>query len=395
MHFSSNYRLLVAVSFLQGFVFYGPAATIYRRAYGLDLGGLFLIESISWTATILLEVPWGRFADRFGYKRTLVLGNAVFLLSKIVFAVASGFGGFLAERLLLAVALAALSGCTEALLYRSVPRSEADRAFGRWHAAGSAGLFAAAALFPLFSRLELRATAYATVIPYAAAAVLSCFLGDAGETSAADAAAGRTPRPGSVRAAARALFADRRLLAFLVAGAAIGEAAQAATVFLAPLQYERAGIPRAHFGALFALLQGAGMAAAAAGRFAERLGRRGAMALILVVETASLLALAISDSPAASVAALVAAAAAAALFRPISAAVQNERISGADRATSLSMNALVAEGTAAVLNVAVGGTAGRGLGTAFAALALLGAAAAPLAFFALGTARDTAARRGK
>lgn len=388
MHYSPNYRLLVAVSFLQGFVFYGPAATIYRRAYGLDLGGLFLIESISWAATILLEVPWGRFADRFGYKRTLVIGNLVFLLSKIAFSVASGFAGFLAERLLLAVALAALSGCSEALLFRSVPRADAARAFGRWHAAGSAGLFAAAALFPLFPERPLRATAYATVVPYAAAAVLTCFLAAPAGAAPRDPADGsRVPAGGGIRAAARALVSDRRLLAFLVAGAAIGEASQAATVFLAPLQYERAGIPRAYFGVLFALLQGAGMAAAAAGRFAEGLGRRGAVALILAVEAAALLALSASASPAASIAALVAAASAAALFRPISAAFQNERISGADRATSLSMNALIAEGTAAVLNVAIGGTAERGLGTAFAGLALMSAAAAPLALFALGTPR--------
>ena len=112
-----NYRILVIIAFMQGMVFYRPIATIYRRAYGLDIQGLFLIESISWLVTIVLEAPWGRFTDRYGYRKTLLLGNLAFLISKIVFSFASGFPGFLAERLILSVSLAALSGSSEGLVY--------------------------------------------------------------------------------------------------------------------------------------------------------------------------------------------------------------------------------------------------------------------------------------
>ena len=51
--------LFFAVYFLQGMVFYGPVATLYRQAAGLDLFQIGLIESISLAAMLLLEMPWG------------------------------------------------------------------------------------------------------------------------------------------------------------------------------------------------------------------------------------------------------------------------------------------------------------------------------------------------
>lgn len=180
MNSTRNARLLIAVSFLQGFVFYGPVATLYRRAYGLALDELFLIESVSWILMLLLEAPWGWFADRFGYRRTLVAGNLLFAASKLVFAGASGFGGFLAERLVLSVAVAAISGCDSALLYRSSREGQAERNFGLQSAAATAGIVLASLLSPLLYGVSLRWTAYATILPYAAAAALSFLLSDEG-----------------------------------------------------------------------------------------------------------------------------------------------------------------------------------------------------------------------
>ena len=217
-----NYRLLVLMACMQGVVFYAPVATLYRRAYGLDIQGLFLIESISWVSTILLEAPWGRFADTFGYRLTMILGTALFLVSKIVFSVASGFGGFLAERLFLAMALAALSGCTEALLYRSVPPEDAAQAFGRWHAAGSIGLLSASLAAPLLYTVSMRLAAYGTIASYAAALLSSLFLVDVDEANAGSApVTGRAPREG-IRVSVLTLVRDRGLVLFLVAAAVLG-----------------------------------------------------------------------------------------------------------------------------------------------------------------------------
>ncbi|PKL23459.1 MAG: hypothetical protein CVV47_14565 [Spirochaetae bacterium HGW-Spirochaetae-3] len=383
MPHTRNYRLLVLIAFLQGIVFYAPIATIYRRTYGLDIQGLFLIESISWILTVILEAPWGRFADRFGYRRTLLVGNVVFLASKVVFSFASGFSGFLAERLLLSLALSALSGCTEALLYRSVGAAESDKAFGRWHAASGFGLLVASIAAPLLYAGSLRITAYGTIVPYAAALACSYLLVDMGEGQ--ELRRSGSPQPGSgLRYALAALSKDRGLMLFLVASAVMGEAAQSATVFLAPLQYERAGIPIAAFGALFAAIQGVALAAAGSWRIVRAFGRERVFRSLLTIVALSLAALALSDAAALGVVALLAIAVSAAMFRPLSASLQNERVVGSERATALSVNAMVAELVAAALNVGVGRAAGAGLPIGFGVLAAITAAMAFLPRRALG-----------
>ncbi|NOW04821.1 MFS transporter [Clostridium beijerinckii] len=68
-----NFLLLCAIDLVQGLVFYGPIATLYREARGLTIYEIFIIESIFMLLMILLEIPWGWFADRFGYKNTLLV----------------------------------------------------------------------------------------------------------------------------------------------------------------------------------------------------------------------------------------------------------------------------------------------------------------------------------
>ena len=114
-----NIYLMYAIAFLQGMVFYGPVATLYRQACGVSVFQITVIESISLFLCILLEVAWGVAADRIGYKKTMVFCCVLYFLSKIVFWRASGFGGFLAERVMLSVVIAGLSGVDTSILYLS------------------------------------------------------------------------------------------------------------------------------------------------------------------------------------------------------------------------------------------------------------------------------------
>jgi predicted MFS family arabinose efflux permease len=362
-----NYRILILAQFLQGIVFYAPVATLYRQAYGLDLQGLFLIESISWILTLAFEAPWGRVADRIGYKKTLLLGNILFFSSKIVFATASGFWAFLAERCVLALAISALSGCSDALLYRSVGPDASPKAFGRLQAAGVVGLLLSSATSPLIYSISLRAAAWATAIPYAIATLLTFCLVDLGEEGHGDAARG----PRGLKEALKSLWADKGLLAFVAIGALVQEASHAATVFLAPLQLARSGLAQASFGPLFAIVQAAALAAAASGRISAAFGRARTLRILVVAECLALAALALSSDATISVAALVVAQAAAALFMPLSCAIQNDRVRGSERATALSVNAMVAELVGAAVNVGVGQAAGLSLPICFGSLGML------------------------
>ena len=80
-----NIYLLCAITFLQGMVFYAAVATLYRQAAGLSVFQITAIEGISVALSMALEIPWGWAADRLGYRRVMILCNALFLVTKIIF----------------------------------------------------------------------------------------------------------------------------------------------------------------------------------------------------------------------------------------------------------------------------------------------------------------------
>ena len=84
-----NIYIMYAISLLQGMIFYGPIATLYRQAQGVSVLQITVIESISLILCLLLEFPWGVIADKIGYKRTILFCCALYFLSKIVFWQAS------------------------------------------------------------------------------------------------------------------------------------------------------------------------------------------------------------------------------------------------------------------------------------------------------------------
>lgn len=90
-----NLWIMYAIALLQGMVFYGPIATLYRQAHELTIFQITLIESISLSLLILLEIPWGIIADKIGCRHTIIFCSALYLISKIIFWKTDGFAGFL------------------------------------------------------------------------------------------------------------------------------------------------------------------------------------------------------------------------------------------------------------------------------------------------------------
>lgn len=262
--------LFCATAFLQGMVFYGPIATLYRQARGVSVFQITLIESISLACLIALEIPWGYVADRIGYRRTLAACNVLYFLSKIVFWRAEGFGGFLLERLMLSVVLSGFSGCDSAYLFSLAGEGESQKAFGAYEASATAGLVAASLLFSTAVGGDFDAAGFLTVLSYGAAMVLTFFLPEV--PPPARRSAGFGARAGE---AAREVWGSRRFLLFLAAAALLTESNQTITVFLSQLQYVRAGIPARAMGYLFIPLTLMGLFAARSHRLTAVWGRGG------------------------------------------------------------------------------------------------------------------------
>lgn len=106
---------------------------------------MFVMESIISATVWLFDIPTGAWADRFGYRRLITTGRILNLIGFIVFLFAYGFWLFAFSNVLAGLAIACLSGCESAMIYRSLPAQEKERgtssAFTLLYAASNAGLF--------------------------------------------------------------------------------------------------------------------------------------------------------------------------------------------------------------------------------------------------------------
>lgn len=376
-----NIPLLYAIAFLQGMVFYGPVATLYRQAAGVTVFEITLIESLSLALCILCELPWGLLAERIGYKNTLIVCNLLYFVSKIVFWRAQGFGGFLAERLLLSVVMAGLSGCDVSVLYLSCPAGESQRVFGRYDALGTAGLLAAALVYARFVGQNYRLAGLLTVVSYGLAALLSLGL--------AEVRAPAQKRPlAALQSLVRGFLGNRRLAALVLGAALMAQSHQTITVFLNQLQYRRAGLSDAAIGYLYILVTVAGLLGAASHRFTRLLGQRRAAAALFTAAMAACLALAFCGRPLASAAGILTLRLAYSLFWPLQNTWQNQLLHTQDRAAALSLNAVLMDGVGVAANLAFGRLAGWRLPAAMLLGAALCAAGLVLVLCAAGGLKD-------
>ncbi len=361
-----NVRLMYAIVLLQGMVFYGPIATLYRQAQGVSLFQITLIESISLAVMILLEIPWGYVADRIGYKRTLVICNALYFVSKIVFWQATGFVWFLAERLMLSVVLSGLSGCDSAYLYLSAGEAHSHRAFSIYSAMGTAGLVAASVTYSVFVGSDYALAGLLTVGSYGLSMLLTLALGDV---------RAEVPRHAGLKQSAQSVLAalknGRRILLFLAAAALLAESNQTLTVFMNQVLYLRAGITPVTMGYLHILVTVAGLAAALSGRLAKRVGENRLCGLLIAAGAAACGVAAFTVSPVLAVLSVAVLRVSASVFYPVSLRIQNRAVTVADRATMLSVYSSAMNALAIMTNLAFGRLADIGVGWAFGLGAVL------------------------
>ncbi len=374
MNMRRNLKVLYAISFFQGMVFYASVATLYRQAAGLSVFDITLIESASFALSLALELPWGVLADRIGYRRTMIACNALFFLSKLVFWRASGFGGFLAERALLAVVTSGLSGVDESLIVASCGEEDAQRAFGLCASLGTAGLLCSTAVYALLIGDDMRLSALLTAVSYGVAALLTPLLR---ETRAAS--PGERPSLRRSLGVLRDTLRDRELLRCVAAFALLGEVQQIVTVFLNQLQYARAGMPPRLISAAYLLTTLAALTSAFSASLTQLLHPRRFGTLLFGLSALCCLLLAATRGAALSVAGVLTIAVCGSLAAPLGASLQNRAITTSDRATALSMCALLGDLLGVGANLLFGRLADLDLRAAM----LLGAAFCLLGMLAL------------
>lgn len=341
-----NIHLLNIIIFLQGFVFYAPIATIYRENRGISISQIFLIESIYMIGIIFLEIPWGVFADKFGYKKTLVLANFIFLMSKVIFFKANSFYMFLFERLLLAVAISGLSGCDSTLLYLSLDKEEnSERAFAKYEFFSNLGFLLGSFMSTFIINISMDLSAFFTIIPYAFASFISLFLKDINIKG--------EERVGIVKNIKNILM-KRGMLFFIGGIALISEVVQSITVFLNQNIYIRSNIDIKYFGVLLAVIQIISLFSVKSYKITNKLGQIKSIIILLVIILISSFILIFTNNFIITFSGIALISTSMAFISPISLDVENKSITSIDRATVLSIYSMIGSVISAGINPIIG-----------------------------------------
>lgn len=356
-----NIHILYAVALLHGMVFYAPVATLYRQAAGLGIFEITVIESISLALTIALELPWGYLADRIGYRKTMIICCGLYFLSKLVFWRASGFAGFLLERVLLSVVCAGLSGVDSSMLYLSSGEADSLRVFGVYQNLSQLGMLLAAGSFALWFGENYRFAAALTAVSYGVAVVFALFLREVKPEK----------RQKKIEKSLAGQFRDKKLLCLILAAALLGETHQSITVFLNQIKYEAVGMRGGEISAAFIAVSLAGLAGGFSSRLRERVGEKNMGSGLLLLSALCCLILAGTDNGLLAVLAVLLLRICYSLFAPLYQQLQNRAIHTADRATALSRNAVIHDGLGIFLNLVFGYAAQVHISGAFAFGAML------------------------
>lgn len=355
-----NIGLMYALSFLQGMVFYASVATLYRQSAGVSLFEITVIESASLALSLMLEVPWGVWAERMGYRRTMCVCSALFFVSKVVFWRADGFGMFLLERLLLAVVISGLSGVDESVLYASCEEKDMQRIFGRYSALGTAGLMLASLICSVWLGKNYRLMGLLTVLSYGAAVVCTLFLSEVKPPEREKRQVGA-----QFRAHLREMLHTPGLLLLVLCSAVFLESAHTVTVFLNQVQYARCGWSTSAISAAYVLGTLLGLCSAASDRVCARFGTGRTGRALLLGSALSCGLLAVTRSGWLSLGCILLLCLAQALYGPLAGAMENRLVISRERATALSVHALLQDSVAIGVNLVLGRAADAGLPLAF------------------------------
>lgn len=327
-----NIKIFYVLAFLQGLVFYSSIATLYRTANGISLLEMGIIESFFSIFMILLELPWGIICDRIGYKKTMIIANGFYFLSKVVFWRANGFEMFLLERLLLALSSSGLSGCSSSLLYLSTTPDKAAGTYGKESMFAVMGMTVASMSLTFVFKTDMRSAAFATTIPYFFAFLLTMCLADIKETQ---------KKQVSFKGIFKILHKNKHILLVLLASVLLTDTTHTLVIFYSQLQYERVGIPMEYYGIIFMLLQFVSMSCGLLGNITKHMTKEKLVCFLFPLAGISIVGLLFSGGILSTIICLMILMCVESIYFPILSTIENESVEISARATMLSVYSLI------------------------------------------------------
>lgn len=116
----TNVHKLYWISLFSGVNLLESVITFFYFSVGLNYTNIFIVLLCFSISIMIFEVPTGAFADRYGAKKSLLVGSLVKALSLVLLMLASNEWFVYLSQVLSGMAAAFFSGSMEALLYESL-----------------------------------------------------------------------------------------------------------------------------------------------------------------------------------------------------------------------------------------------------------------------------------
>jgi MFS family permease len=156
-----------AFCFFSQLLFFAPVLVLFYQQNHLSMAQILALQSAYSIAIVILEVPTGAIADRFGRRISLCAGSLIFSLGLAIYSAGSGFFTFMVAEIVAGVGGALISGADSAFIHSTLDaagmRDQYKRVEGTaWAIRIAAGLFAGSLIGGVIARYSLRWTVIAS-----------------------------------------------------------------------------------------------------------------------------------------------------------------------------------------------------------------------------------------
>ena len=136
MALAANPRLVVALSALHFAMFPLPVITLFWMDHiGMSVTDIMVLQAVFGIAVVVLEFPTGYFADRVGYRASVIVGSVLWGAGWFLYAYSTSFADVMLAEIVLGAGSAFISGADRALLWVSLSETGRTGHYTRWEGA--------------------------------------------------------------------------------------------------------------------------------------------------------------------------------------------------------------------------------------------------------------------